>query len=132
MVAYTSDRSNAFHVYLQHTDPGGKVIQISNREGSEEPRWTSNGKFIIYRLGQQWMEVEVLDDKNLEVGIPKLVIEGDYINIGGFSFDITADGQSFLMSKGTEVKTASEIKIVKGWFQELERMVPIDKERVKN
>jgi len=125
LVAYTSDRSNAFHVYLQHAYPDGPVIQISQREGSEEPRWTSDNKRIVYRSGQQWMEVEILDSEKLEVSRPKLLIKGDYVNISGFSFDITKDGQKLLMSKGTDVRTAKEIKIVKGWFKELEKIVPI-------
>ena len=49
LIAYTSDRSKAFHVYLQHTSLDGPVIQLSRREGSEEPRWTSDNKRIVYR-----------------------------------------------------------------------------------
>jgi len=126
-IAFTSDRSKAFHVYLQESIPDGKVIQISRREGSEEPRWTSDGKHIIYRSGQQWMQVELLDAKNLQVGSPELVLEGDFVNIGGFSFDITTDGKKFLVSKGTVVKTAGEIRVVKGWFRELQDLVPSTK-----
>ena len=127
LIAYTSDRSKAFHVYLQHTSPGGRVIQLSQQEGSEEPRWTSDNKHLVYRSGQKWMEVEVLDSETLEVSRPQVVIKGDYVNISGFSFDITKDGQKFLMSKGTDVKSAQEIKIVQGWFEELNRNVPINK-----
>jgi tricorn protease-like protein len=123
-IAYTSDRANAFHVYLQEAIPDGKVAQFSRREGSEEPRWTSDGKHIIYRSGQQWMQVELLDANNLQVGSPELVLEGEFVNIGGFSFDITADGKKFLVSKGTSVKTASEIRVIKGWFKELQELVP--------
>ena len=87
----------------------------------------SDGKHIIYRSGQQWMQVELLDAQNLQVGSPELVLEGDFVNIGGFSFDITTDGKRFLVSKGTVVKTASEIRVVKGWFRELQDLVPSTK-----
>ncbi len=59
----------------------GPVIQLSQREGSEEPRWTSDNKRIVYRSGQQWMEVEVLNSKTLEDSRPRVVIKGDYVNI---------------------------------------------------
>ena len=39
------------------------------------------------------MQVELLDAQNLQVGSPELVLEGDFVNIGGFSFDSTAEGK---------------------------------------
>lgn len=120
LIAYTRNDLRAFHVYLQKTNGDTDFIQISIREGSEEPRWTADGKSIIYRSGQQWMKVEILDPAKLEVGKPELVISGDYINIGGFSFDISKEGDRFLMVKGTPYKTADEIKVITNWFPERE------------
>lgn len=119
LVAYTKDDSRAFHVYLQHAVNDSKVVQISTREGSEEPRWSGDGKTVVYRSGQQWMEVEVLNRETLEVSKPKVIAEGDYINISGFSFDISKNGQRLLLVKGSEKKTASEIRVIKNWFNDL-------------
>ena len=119
LIAYTQNDSRAFHVYLQHANKDSKIVQVSSNEGSEEPRWTADGKKIIYRSGQQWMEVEILNPETLEVSISKLVAEGDYINIAGFSFDISRDGERLLLVKGSEEKTASEIRVIKNWFKEL-------------
>jgi Tol biopolymer transport system component len=119
LVAYTLNDTKAFHVYLKQAELGGKNIQISTGEGSEEPRWARNGKSVIYRSGQQWFEVEVLDYDKLEVSQPRLVLEGDYYNIGGFSYDITNDGEKLILVKTSAEKTASEIKLVTGWINEV-------------
>ena len=119
LFAYTLNDTKSFHVYLQKTNPEGKAVQISVNEGSEEPRWTADGKKIIYRSGQQWMEVRMINPKTLEVSAPKLIVEGDYVNIGGFSFDISKDGEKLLFVKGTEEKSANEIRMIKGWSNKI-------------
>jgi len=119
LITYTQNDSRAFQVVLQHAHLNSNLVQISDKEGSEEPRWTADGKRIIYRSGQQWMAVEIKNAETLEVDKPKLIAEGDYINIGGFSFDISQDGQRLLLVKGSEQKTASEIRVIKNWFNEL-------------
>lgn len=119
LIAYTRNDYRAFHVYLQKTNNGSEFIQISIREGSEEPRWTADGQSIIYRSGQQWMKVDIIDADKLEVSQPKLIFEGDYVNIGGFSFDVSNDGDRYLLVKGTPYKTASEIKVIKDWFSSI-------------
>ena len=119
LIAYTLNDSKAFHVYLQHPTPGSNKVQVSTEEGSEEPRWTADGKRIIYRSGQRWMEVEILNPETLQLSNPKLILAGDYINIGGFSFDITPDGENLLVVKGTSEKTSGEIRMIKNWFGEI-------------
>jgi Tol biopolymer transport system component len=119
LIAYTRSDSRAYHVFLQHAHLNSNLVQISDTEGAEEPRWTADGKRIIYRSGQQWMEVEIMNAETLEVSKPKLIAEGDYINISGFSFDISKDGKKLMMVKGSEQKTASEIRVIKNWFKEL-------------
>lgn len=119
LISYTRSDSRAYHVFLQPTHFNSNLVQISDTEGAEEPRWTADGKRIIYRSGQQWMEVEIKNVETLEVSKPKLIAEGDFINIDGFSFDLSRDGQKLLLVKGSEQKTASEIKVIQYWFKEL-------------
>ena len=119
LIAYTTDESKAFHVNLKRVEEGGKVVQISRKEGSEEPRWTADGRSIIYRSGQDWMEVKIISEDDLTVSDPVRIITGDFVNIAGFSFDIAEDGSQLLVSKGTDIKTSFEIKVVENWFVEL-------------
>ena len=41
-------------------------------------------------------------------------------------YDITADGQRFLMIKGSEQQAPNQINIVLNWFEELKRLVPTE------
>ena len=43
------------------------------------------------------------------------------------AYDVSADGQRFLMVKETEQATAAtQINVVLNWFEELKRLVPTD------
>src|SRR6202521_3645350 len=57
-LAYSSDESGRFEIYVQpYPGPGGKW-QIST-EGGTEPRWTRDGE-IFYRSGDKMMAVETI------------------------------------------------------------------------
>src|ERR1700676_5576985 len=57
-LAYISDESGRFEVYVQsYPGPGGKW-QIST-EGGTEPVWTRNGRELFYRSGDKMMAVDV-------------------------------------------------------------------------
>ena len=59
--------------------------------------------------------------------MPKVLFEGDYINVGGLSYDVSPDGQRFLLLKGSEESTAqTQLNVVTNWFEELKRLVPVD------
>ena len=69
------------------------------------------------------MEVEILNPETLQLSNPKLILAGDYINIGGFSFDITPDGENLLVVKGSSEKTSGEIRMIKNWFGEIYQLM---------
>ncbi|MEE8367224.1 MAG: protein kinase [Thermoanaerobaculia bacterium] len=70
-VAYSSNESGQFEVYVQeYPGPGGKW-QISTA-GGREPVWGPNGKELFYRSSQQsLMRVEVDIGEVFEAGIPQ-------------------------------------------------------------
>jgi Tol biopolymer transport system component len=62
-LAYISDESGRYEVYVQpYPGPGGKY-QIST-EGGTEPVWNRNGKELFYRSGDKMMTVEVTTQPN--------------------------------------------------------------------
>jgi hypothetical protein len=44
----------------------------------------------------------------------------------GQSYDVSPDGQRFLMIKETDVGGGQQINLVLNWFEELKRLVPTD------
>ncbi len=70
------------------------------------------------------MVVEVQSEPALTSGRPQLVFEGPYLTDQGTSnYDISPDGQRFLMIKEGEGQ-AAQINVVLNWFEELKRLVP--------
>ncbi len=123
-IAYTSDESSRLEVYVQpFPGPGGKW-QIST-EGGIEPVWARNGRELFYRNGEQMMAVDIATQPSFSAGTPYMLFEGESRSQaqGPPSYDVSPDGQRFIMIKADE-EEANQINIVFNWFEELKRLVP--------
>jgi Tol biopolymer transport system component len=127
-LAYISDESGRKEIYVQpYPGPGGKW-QIST-EGGVEPLWNRNGRELFYRSGKKMMAVEIATKPSFSAGTPKVLFEGTYQSLPTIStpnYDVSPDGQRFLMLKPTEQTQAAptQITVVLNWFEELKRRVP--------
>ena len=129
-LAYVSDESGRNEIYVQpFPGPGGKR-QIST-EGGVAPVWAPNGE-LFYRNGDQMMAVEITTEPSFRAGTPLLLFEDRYrgTGSGGFTvlYDVTPDGQRFLMIKRGEpgLEEQAQIHLVENWFEELKRLVPTE------
>jgi len=103
-------------------------MQIST-EGGTEPMWARNGRELFYRNGDKMMVMAVETQPVFAASKPKLLFEGHY-EMGTFppGYDVSPDGQRFLMIKPSEQEQAStQINVVQNWFDELHRLVPAGK-----
>jgi serine/threonine-protein kinase len=128
-LAYVSDESGRPEVYVQpYPGPGGKW-QISAETGSE-PVWNRNGRELFFRSGDRMMAVDVSLQPAFTAGKPRVLFQGQYFAsvfpFTGTAYDVSPDGQRFLMVKQTEQTTAASVQlnVVVNWFQELQRLVP--------
>jgi Tol biopolymer transport system component len=126
-LAYTSNESGRYEVYVQpYPGPGGKW-QVST-EGGMEPVWARNGQELFYRNGDKMMAVAVQTRPSFTVGTAKMLFEGRYATPVSTNYDISADGQRFLMVKGSQQESApTQLTVVLNWFQELKRLAPAGK-----
>ena len=127
-LAYISDESGRYEIYVHaYPGPGGKW-QIST-EGGMEPMWNRNGRELFYRNGDKMMEVDIATQPGFAAGKPRMLFEGPYelppIPIA--NYDVSPDGQRFLMLKPSESVGAAptQINVVLNWFEELKRRVPV-------
>jgi hypothetical protein len=93
-------------------------------------RWSANGRELTYRNGDKMMAVDITTQPAFSAGKPKMLFEGPYIPPSPiFSYyDVSADGQRFLMLKPTEqAQAATQIVVVQNWFEELKQKVPTGK-----
>ncbi len=106
--------------------PGGKR-QIST-EGGQEPVWAGNGRELFYRNGDRMMAVDITTEPSFSAGIPAMLFEGSFETTNNFraNYDVTPDGQRFLMIQSGEQQdsAATQIHVVLNWFEELKRRVP--------
>jgi eukaryotic-like serine/threonine-protein kinase len=126
-MSYVSDESGRYEIYVQsYPGPGGKW-QIST-EGGTEPAWNRNGRELFYRSGNKMMAVDIATQPSFAAGKPRMLFEGPY-ELPPFpitNYDVSLDGQRFLMLKPAEQEQAAptQINVVLNWFEELKRRVP--------
>jgi Tol biopolymer transport system component len=129
-MAYISDESGRYEIYVQpYPGPGGKW-QIST-EGGTEPAWNPNGRELFYRSGNKVMAVDIATQPGFVAGTPRMLFEGRYRSAPFpiANYDVSPDGQRFLMVKPSEQEQAvpTQINVVLNWFEELKQKVPTGK-----
>jgi serine/threonine-protein kinase len=126
-MAYVSNDSGRWEVYIQ-TYPGqGGRIQVSS-EGGTEVVWARNGREIYYRNQHQLMAVPIRTAPTLQVGKPSPLFESPFVagEPGLPNYDVSADGSRFLMIRaGAEEAKPGPLNIVINWFDELRSRIPI-------
>ncbi|MEE8162164.1 MAG: protein kinase, partial [Acidobacteriota bacterium] len=128
-LAYVSIEPGPNHVYVSpYPNPDVKYL-VSEEEGGEEPVWSPDGTELFYRSGSRMMVVPVQTDPTFRAGRPEILFEGRYVTSRIMRsipyYDISPDGQRFLMIKAVEGSTG-QINVVLNWFEELKRLVPTE------
>jgi hypothetical protein len=119
-VAYTSRESKqGYEVYVQSFPAGGGKFQVS-KGGATQPRWRRDGKEIFYIAPDgKLMAVDVKTAPRFEAGIPHALFDSHiFVAPRVFRYDVTADGQRFLVitSKQSDAAAAPEaVTVVLNW-----------------
>lgn len=139
-LAYTSNESGLSEIYVRpFPDVNNGRWQISTG-GGMEPHWRRDGKELFYLQGQfgehivNGVSVVAINTKSgFHPGKPETLFTGDYVLGNGSSYDVTADGQRFIMLK-RNIKTENDftsLVMVDNWFAELKRLAPPAKQAGK-
>jgi Tol biopolymer transport system component len=114
-IAYQSDESERFEIYVApFRSPGGKR-QISTAGGAQ-PRWRRDGKEIYYiaPAGQLMAAGVNMKGDMLDVGaVSQLFMVG--LTGGGYLYDVSADGQRFLARTEPTAATVQPLTLVQNW-----------------
>ncbi|MCA1602594.1 MAG: protein kinase, partial [Acidobacteria bacterium] len=122
-IAYTSNESGAWQVYVQSFSAGGKW-QVST-EGGAQPQWRRDGRELFYlATDRKLMAVEVKGDgSTFERGVPNALFELRIPNFPGarnFYF-VAADGQRFLVASLLGEAASTPTTVVLNWTADLKR-----------
>jgi serine/threonine-protein kinase len=132
-LAYCSNESGRSEVYVQAFPGPGPKSQVSN-DGGTDPVWKRTGGELYYRRGDSMMAVSVSTAPTFAAGRPGELWRGHYSHgmssscgapgATSSNYDVTADGNRFLMIKDEDQDriTSKEIVVVQGWADEVSRL----------
>jgi Tol biopolymer transport system component len=124
-LAYASDESGRYEIYVQsYPGPGGR-LQIST-EGGTEPAWARNGRELFYRSGDKMMAVEIDTRSSFSAGKPKFLFQGLYqpTPILDANYDVAPDGRFLMLKPSGDEQAPTQVNLVLNWFEELKRLAP--------
>jgi serine/threonine-protein kinase len=128
-LAYQSNESGQDEIYVRpFPDINSGRWQISTGGGTR-PLWARSKELFYVAGGGVVMSVPVEAGVTFRAGNPIRLFEGRYYTVaGGRTYDVSPDGQRFLMLKvagGSDEDAAlTSIIVVENWFEELKRLVP--------
>ena len=121
-LAYASDESGRSEVYVQPFPGPGAKSQVSTA-GGVQPRWRGDGRELFYREDNgRFMAVPIsAPGTAFEAGTPRALFDLRATSTPGTHYDVTADGQRFIVSVPVQAEGASPLTLVLNWPALLQR-----------
>ena len=124
-IAYTSDETGNYQVFVRpYPGPGGRW-QISDRAGVG-PQWSPDGRRIHYRTNRDWWVVDVEpgdgDGQPFRTGAPRLVRNDLPRAQLQMTYGMSRDGEAVLVPVSDDARgVPAEVRVVVDWLAELAR-----------
>ena len=129
-LAYASDESGRYEVYVQVWPGTGRKFRISTNGGTE-PLWSRDGRELFFRepdpgggANGAIVAVPVQAGAGFSAGQPRTLFSGPYMaSIPVRNYDVSPDGRRFLMVKGDDDREVpvTAVSVVLNWSAELEQ-----------
>ena len=125
-VAYMSNATGQNEVYVQtFPDPEGGKWMIS-RAGGVQPRWRRDGRELFFiSADSKMMAVDIAATPVFSPGIPKVLFDAPIWGGGQTNnvtrYDVSADGQRFIVNAAPPERRTAPITVVLNWEGILKR-----------
>ena len=115
-IVFVSDDSGQPEVYVMSLEADGGKVQVSIGGGAS-PRWRRDGQEILYvNTERTMMSVPVKGSgARFETGSPSPLFEVDFIPSAGAVFDVTPDGQRFIVNTAMPSKVPPHVVVIVNW-----------------
>jgi len=115
-LAYASDVSGRYDVYVQSFPSGGGKRQVSTGGGSG-PRWRRDGRELYYHAADgKLMAAPVRSGESFEMGAAVSLFEfRSWIQQGFAPYAVTSDGQRFLINTVVETEPNAPLTVWTNW-----------------
>jgi eukaryotic-like serine/threonine-protein kinase len=115
-LAYVSDESGQDEVYVRHYPSGTGRSQLG---AGTMPKWRADGTELFYVDGDSLTVVSTSTQGAFRAGLPrKLFSAGQVQSSGLINYDVSADGQRFVVVQEIDEREAPTIIVVQNWHQE--------------
>jgi eukaryotic-like serine/threonine-protein kinase len=116
-VAYGSNESGRNEVYVKPFSTEEGRIQVSVN-GGFVPRWNGNGTELFYISGNRLMVVKITTRTGFRPGIPQKLFTAEMVGTTDLSnhYDVSADGQRFVVVQQTDEGENPIITVVQNWY----------------
>ncbi len=122
-LAYTSDTTESWQVYIRSTQEDERVYQVS-RDGGMEPVWARKGHELYYRNRNQVFAVSFQNGEEPVLGQPELLFEGRYRREWNLVPEYDVFDDTFLFVKYVDSPIANDyLAVTLNWFEEVRRGV---------
>jgi hypothetical protein len=112
-IAYTSNDSGRAEIYIAPF-PGPGIKHRVSTGGGVLPRWRADGKEIFYELNGRLMAAEIsMEGASLKPGAVHSL--GIPVTAPFYQYDVSADGQRFLVAATREQKSSAPLTLVQNW-----------------
>ncbi len=124
-LAYQSNETGMFEVYVQPFPAGGPSVKASDG-GGNEPMWGRSGRTLYYRTSDGVFSVTVTTGAAFSIGERKLVLPGAYLTDPSHqNYDVSLDGSQFLVLKQADAD--AKPLLVHNWGRELREKLTVGK-----
>ncbi|MDH3890532.1 MAG: serine/threonine-protein kinase [candidate division Zixibacteria bacterium] len=119
-LAYVSDETGKEEIYVTPFPGPGSKWQVSTNEG-DRPIWRGDGKELYYLNNKEEIMVAEVDGSTASFRVGKVnklfEINGSR---PGTVYDVTKDGQRFLVNQNVQAVSKSKVVLVRNWDHSLD------------
>jgi Tol biopolymer transport system component len=129
-LAYNAGGPTNTQIFVQPYPALDRRQEVTGEHG-RSPVWRRDGRELFYLdtadpLKIRVMAMPVTTTPTFSAGTPQMLFEGPFRVDGPFrGYDVTADGQRFVMVLGEAPARVSQMVLVQNWFEELKSRVPV-------
>jgi serine/threonine protein kinase len=124
-LAYPSDETGRYEIYVQAYPGGGKRIAVSTG-GGVGPKWSHDGKELFYWTGDAVVAAALKPDGTFAAP-RRLFDRSGFFQVWGDTLDVSLDGRRFLMIRRDPGSVPRQLNVILNWSEELKQTVPTGK-----
>ncbi len=120
-IAYQSNESSQFEIYVQSLGNDGGKWQIST-EGGNRPQWTADNTELVYQTpDDKLMVVSVKFSPAFTASVPRMLVDPKVRQIIGMHYALSPNAKRILVNRAVEQAVVTPVTLVQSWTQGLGR-----------